>query len=511
MSASRADYFSDDVSYRTLTNGATITGATSDLYTPVTLVSMFAKADYGFRNKYLLSATIRRDGSSKFGEDNRFGIFPSFSAAWRVSEEAFFSGLDWISDFKIRGSWGTMGNQLALDSRNQFYLYGGSADQTFYDLNGAGTTSLQGFRPTRIGNPDAKWETNVTTDIGFEATLLQDKITVVFDWYSKNTKDLLFPLELPGTAGGADVPYINIASMKNTGIDLELGYRNNFGDLGFSGNLAFTAVENEITKIAEFVTFFDQGGGTTRIGPAHRNMVGHPMSSYFGYEVQSLFQEDEFHTEVIAGVPTLVQNTDIATQDGAEPGFFKYQDTDGDGAITTTDRVFIGDPLPAFTMGLNLSLTYKNFDVTTYLYTSQGGEIFNWNRWWIDFWPSFQGQKSKALLNDSWTPDRTNTTVPKASNTSNFSTNTQIVSYYVEDGSYIRMKNLQLGYTIPESVLSKINVKSLRVYVQGVNLFTLTKYSGLDPELGGDDRAFGADTGNYPNVKQLIFGLNFVL
>lgn len=498
MGASGAGYFSDAVSYRTLTNGANITGAYSNFYTPVTLVSMFAKADYGFKNKYLLSATIRRDGSSKFGETNRFGIFPSFSGAWRISDEAFFSGLDWISDLKVRGSWGTMGNQLALSSRNQFYLYGGSADQTFYDLNGTGTSSLQGFRPTRIGNPDAKWETNVTSDIGFDAALLQNKITIVFDWYSKNTKDLLFPLELPGTAGGADVPYINIASMKNTGIDLELGYKNNFGDLGFNGNLTFSAVENEITKIAENVTFFDQGGGTTRIGAAHRNMVGHPMSSFFGYQVLGLFQSD-------------AEIDSSPTQDGAEAGFFKYQDTDGDGVISPTDRVFLGDPIPTFTMGINLSLTYKNFDVTTYLYTSQGNDIFNWNRWWIDFWPSFQGQKSKALLNDSWTPDRTNATVPKASNTSNFSTNTQIVSYYMEDGSYLRMKNLQLGYTIPENVMSKINVKSLRVYVQAVNLFTLTKYSGLDPELGGDDRAFGADTGNYPNVKQLIFGLNFVL
>ncbi|OFY45859.1 MAG: hypothetical protein A2Z69_00915 [Bacteroidetes bacterium RBG_13_44_24] len=498
LSATRGGYYSNDVSYRTLSNGATINAATSGYNTPVALVSMFGKADYGFRNKYLLSATIRRDGSSKFGPDTRFGIFPSFSAAWRLSDEPFLEGLSWLSDLKLRGSWGTMGNQLALSTQNQFYLYGGSANQSFYDLNGAMTSSLQGFRPTRIGNADAKWETNITTDVGFEATALNDKLTLVFDWYLKQTKDLLFALELPGTAGGASYPYVNIAEMQNSGVDLELGYRDNFGDLGFNANLTLTTYKNEITKIAENVTYFDQGGGTTRIGSANRNMVGHPMSAFFGYQVISLFQND-------------AEVAEAPTQDGAAPGFFRYQDTNGDGAITTTDRVFIGDPNPDFTYGLNLSFNFKGVDLTTYLYGSQGNDIFNWNKWWIDFWPSFQGQKSQRLLYESWTPDRTNTDVPKASNQSNFSTNTQVVSYYMEDGSFLRMKNLQLGYTLPQSLMSKINVKSLRVYVQTVNLFTLTKYSGMDPELGGDDRAFGSDTGSYPNVKQVIFGLNFVL
>jgi TonB-linked SusC/RagA family outer membrane protein len=498
ISATRGGYFSNDVSYRTLTNGATINAATSSFYTPTALVSLIGKVDYGFRNKYLVSATIRRDGSSKFGPDTRYGVFPAFSAAWRIGDEAFLEGLSWLSDLKIRGSWGMMGNQLALSTQNQFNLYGGSQGTSYYDINGAMTSSVQGFRPTRIGNADAKWETNITTDAGFEATLLNDKVTFVFDWYLKQTKDLLFQLERPGQSGDATSPYVNIAEMKNTGVDIELGYKDNFGDLGFNGNLNLTTVNNEITKIAETVTYFDQGGGTTRIGANNRNQVGHPMSAFFGYKVIGLFQD----AAEIAEAPT---------QSGAAPGFFKYQDTDGDGAITTTDRVFLGKPEADVTYGLNLTFSYKGVDLNTYLYGAQGNDIFNWNKWWIDFWPSFQGQKSKRLLYESWTPDRTNTDVPKASNTSNFSTNTQVVSYYMEKGSYLRMKNLQLGYTIPQSIMGKINVKSLRVYVQTVNLFTLTKYSGLDPELGGDDRAFGSDTGNYPNVKQVIFGLNLVL
>jgi hypothetical protein len=283
--------------------------------------------------------------------------------------------------------------------------------------------------------------------------------------------------------------------MSNTGIDMELTYKNKWGDFGFDGGIVLTTVKNEITKIAEGVNYWDQGGATTRIPEAIRNMVGHSLSEFFGYKVLGLFQD-------------AADVTASPTQDGAEPGFLKFDDTDGDGKISPTDRVFMGSPIPKFTYGFNLALTYKNFDVTTFLYGSQGNDIFNWNDWWIDFWPSFQGQKSKKLLYDSWTTSNTGATVPKASNKSNFSTNNQVNSYYIEDGSYLRMKNLQIGYTIPESIMSKINVGSCHLYLQGVNLLTLTKYSGLDPELGGDDRAFGSDTGNYPNVKTFIFGIN---
>ena len=219
------------------------------------------------------------------------------------------------------------------------------------------------------------------------------------------------------------------------------------------------------------------------------------MSAFFGYKVIGLFQ-------------SAADVTNSPTQDGAAPGFFKYQDTNGDKKITADDRTFIGNPNPKFTYGFNLAFSYKNFDLSCFLYGSYGNDIFNWNKYWTDFWPSFQGQKSKDLLFNSWTPTNTGATTPMATNTSNFSTNTQVNSYYMEKGSYLRMKSLEIGYTIPESVMSKIKLSSLRVYVQALNLFTATKYSGLDPELGGDDRAFGSDTGNYPLVKTYVFGLN---
>ena len=509
MDASRGGYFTDDPLYRTLTNGASINSANSGFNTPTTLLSQFLRADYQFMDRYMLSATVRRDGSSRFGEENRYGVFPSFSLGWRISDESFFDGITFMDELKLRGSYGTMGNQLAVSPQNQFYSYGGDPTRTFYAINGGFSTSQQGFRPTRIGNPDAKWETNVTTDLGFEATFLNSRLGLKFDWYSKKTKDLLFAPELPGTAGAASAPYINIAAMTNTGVDLEVSFNDKWGNLGFNLTALLTTYRNNIDKIAEGVEFFDQPGGTTRIGSNNRNQVNHPMSAFFGYRVIGLFAEDEFHTELDEdGNEILVQNDGIPTQAFSEPGFLKFQDSDGDEEITPADRVFIGDPNPDFTYSFNLGFNYGNFDFSGFLYGSHGADIFNSNRYFIDFMPSFQGQKSKELLYESWLPDRTNTTVPKASAKANFSTNEQVNSYYLESGSYLRLRTLELGYTLPTDLVGRINVSTLRVYIQAVNLFTLTKYTGLDPELGGDDRAFGSDTGNYPLVKNFLFGLN---
>jgi len=500
----RADYFSDDVDFRTLSNGATIQNAASSANTPVSLASEFAKVDYTYKEKYILSATVRRDGSSVFSEDQRYGIFPAFAGGWQLGDEAFMDSFNFISSLKIRGSWGTMGNQLAVSPMNAYYLYAGSKGYSDYDIQGTMNSAVQGFRLTRIGNPDAKWETNETTDIGFEGLLFDGKIGVVFDWYSKQTKDLLYNPELPATSGNATVPYVNIASMSNKGLDIELRYKDNVGDLDFEISGTITTVNNEITKIAEGVDYFDTDVNNRQSGAFNRNMVGHPMSAFFGYQVERLYQESDFTGGEL--------NSNLPVQDGAEPGVFMFQDTDGNGTITDADRTFIGDPNPDFTYGINLALYWKNFDLTAFFYGSQGNDIYNFNRFFLDFWPSFQGQKSKDLLYNSWTPTNTDATTPKATNTSSFSTNTQTTSYYVEDGSYLRLKNLTLGYTLPESLLSKVNISSARVYVQGVNLFTITNYSNLDPEIGVNssygDKAYGVDSGNYPTVKQLIFGLN---
>jgi TonB-linked SusC/RagA family outer membrane protein len=493
VDASGAGYFSDAFSYRTVNTGANLLGGGSYYSTPRSLVSQFLRADYNFRDKYYLSGTVRRDGSSVFGPENRYGVFPSVSGGWRLSEESFMAGAGFISDLKIRGGYGTMGNQLPVSTSNQFYLYGGNPGSSFYDLNGSMTGSLPGFRPTRIGNPDAKWETNVTTNIGFDAVLFDRKLELVFDWYTKDSKDLLYDPELPGTAGAATAPDLNVGEMHNSGIDVQLIYRQIWGDFSLEANLTLTSYNNEIIAIAEGYDYFDSGG--SRIGSFNRNQVGQPMGAFWGYDVMGLFQSQS----EVDGAPV---------QDGAEAGFFRYTDVDDSGTIDPDDRMVIGNPNPDFTYGINLVLGYKGFDLTAFFYGSQGNDITNHNLWWIDFWPSFQNQKSTDLLYNSWTPTNTGATTPKASNISNFSTNAVNNSYYVEDGSFFRLKNLQIGYNFDRAVLGNV-FSSARIYLQGVNLFTLTQYSGLDPEMrSGSDTFFGVDRGNLPANKQFLIGVN---
>ena len=230
------------------------------------------------------------------------------------------------------------------------------------------------------------------------------------------------------------------------------------------------------------------------------------MGSFWGYEVEGLYQEGDLTYN--AADEVWEPNEGVPLQDGQEPGFFRYVDVDGDGEITPDDRKIIGNPNPDFTYGLNLVLGYKGFDVTAFFYGSQGNEITNHNLWWIDFWPSFQNTKSTDLLYNSWTPDNTDARTPKASNKSNFSTNTVNSSYYIEDGSFFRLKNLQIGYTFDSRVLGNVFANA-RIYLQGTNLFTLTKYTGLDPEMRhASDQYFGVDRGNLPQNKQFLVGVS---
>ncbi len=494
VTASKAGYFSNDPLFRTVTNGAATTDASSWYNTPVHLVSNFLRADYSYDNRYYLSATVRRDGASNFGKDFQYGTFPSVSLGIRVSD---FITAGFLSDLKIRGGYGRMGNQRAVSAINQFNTFGGGPGNTYYDLNGTGSSSLQGFAPAFNGNPDSKWETQITTNVGFDASLFNSKLQMSFDWYTKSAEELLFTRQVDAVYGNASQAQINVGDMKNTGIDLQLDYRNNITpDLVFDGTLTFTTYKNEITRIADNVDYFDAFFGSSRIGTFNRNAIGRSISEFYGYQVTGLFQSQS----EVDGAPT---------QDGAEAGFFRYQDIDASGAIDPDDRVYIGNPNPDFTYGLNLGLAYKGVDFSAFFYGSQGNEIFNYNKWWLDFWPSFQNQKSDDLLNNSWTPENPGATTPKASNKSNFSNNTQSVSYYVEDGSFFRLRNLQIGYTLPSDAIKTVGLSKARIYVQGVNLFTATKYSGIDPDVNnGGDTAFGVDFGNYPMVKQFLVGLN---
>ncbi len=459
--------------------------------------STFGRVRYIFNDRYIATVVVRRDGSSQFGANNRYGVFPAFSAGWILSEEGFMKNLPWVSTLKLTAGYGTMGNSNFLNSTNQFNLFGSNAGNG-YDIAGANTSISPGFFRSQIGNADAKWETCVTTNVGIDGAFFNNKLEIGLDFWQKQTNELLFQLALPGVVGvRAGAPFVNIASMRNKGIDLLVTTRGRVaGDLNYEATVIGSVLDNKITAIAPSVPFF--GGGGTRIGtPVVRNEPGHDLSSFFGYNVIGLFNTKE----EVAAAPA---------QSGAGPGRFRYQDTNGDNKIDDADRTYLGSPIPKFTGSITLTLKYKGFDLNTNLYASLGNKIFNNSRWFTDFYPSFTGAAVSARVKDSWLPTNTNTTIPIYESASNFSTNTQTNSYYVENGSYGRLQYLNLGYTFPAVLLNRVNLNRLRVSVSATNLFTITKYTGLDPAVGGSaDTNFGIDVGNYPVTRGYNVGLSF--
>ena len=486
-----------------LNNGLTQNLSGSVSYTPVTNVSYFGKLDYNYKGRYIMSATVRRDGSSKFLDPNKFGTFPAFSLGWRVVEENFMRGVKFINDLKVRGGWGKMGNEAALSPSNAYTTFASNRGASWYDMAGTQSSPWEGFFLSFVGNPNGTWETNVSTNVGFDATILNNSTDIVFDWYQRRTEDLLFAPPGQGIQGGAaanNPAFKNVGSMQTTGIDLMITNRAKITkDLKLNTSLVFTTYKNEITSIADNINFFDANSPANeanRIGaPITRNMVGQPMNTFFGYKVIGLFQS----ASDVASSPT---------QAGAGPGRFKYADINGDKKIDADDRTVLGNPNPDFSYGLNLGLEYKRFDFTAFFYGVHGRELFNFTRWWTDFSGGFPGGRSKRALNESWLPDgsRPNATTPIQETNNGFSSGSSVNSYYVENGSYFRLRNLQVGYTFN---LNSSKISNLRVYLQGTNLFTITKYSGLDPEvIVNDERSQGVDVGAFPVVKQFLFGVN---
>lgn len=487
--------FSINPTYLTITNTDPNGRAVNSNGSPFTkLYSQFGKVDYSYNDRYLFTGTIRRDGASVFGEDNRFGIFPAFSAGWRITEENFMQNTKWINELKIRGGWGKMGNSRI--SPNNLYNTAGAQAIFGYDLTGANSSTSPGLALTGIGNPNAKWEENTTINVGFDGTFFNNKLDVIFDWYTRRTEDLLYQDNLPATVGTATPPFINIGSMKNSGVDLMVTYKNRVSTkFRYEMDFIITKYTNEITKVSDARSFFDESFSGRIGGGIVRNAAGQPVSSFFGYKVIGLFAD-------AADVDKSPE------QDGAGPGRFKYEDVNSDGRINDEDRTFLGNPNPDFSYGFNARLIFGDFDVEGLFYGVYGGEVLNFTRWFTDFYPSFAGiGKSDRVLN-AWTPDNKNTSIPIFENVSNFSTNGVLNSYYVEKGSYFRLRSLKLGYVVPSASLKKYGVEKLRFFLQGTNLFTITKYTGNDPAVSGVDTNFGVDVGNYPTNRQFLFGLS---
>ena len=499
--------FSQDPDYITL-NTVGNRQVSSNNNTPWTYSSYFGRIHYSLSDKYYVTGVVRRDGSSRFGINNRFGIFPGFSAAWRVSGEDFMRGVTWIDDLKVRGGWGQMGNDNLVSPVNQFSLFAASLGNSAYDIGGTNTSAAEGFYLSRVGNPNAKWEVSNTSNVGFEALLFGGRLDVIVDLWKKKTEDLLYPVPLSQVLGGfADPPSRNVASMENTGIDMQFVNKGKVASkVGYELTLIGSFLKNEITAVADNFDYFDVNPASNRLGSTMvRNQVGQSISAFFGYQVVGFFNSGNL-------VPDSIQA-------GAGLGRFKYADLNGrddsgnltgkpDGKIDDADRTFIGSPVPKFTGGVNLKVTVGQFDVETYLYTSLGNDIFNLSKWFTDFYSTFTGAAKGARVKNSWTPNNLDPEGPIFEEASNFSTSTQPNSWYVEDGSFLRMQNLTIGFNLPSRMLERVKLRRARIYAGTNNVFTITGYKGLDPAVGGAaDTNFGIDVGNYPVTRSFMFGL----
>lgn len=496
ISGSRIGYFSDNPDYLNLNTGSPIGQSNGSFYNNATQYSTLAKVDYAYKGKYLIGLNGRRDGSSLFGPLARFNNAWSASLGWVVSQENFFKGISFINNLKVRGSYGILGSVSNVPPYNQYTSYGGSGGSTYYDLNGSSSGTVLGFAASSYGNLKTTWERNKTLDIGLDATFLKNKLDFSFDWYQKKIDGLLFTDQAPAVVGlGATLPKVNIGDMKNTGVDVAVSYHDKINkDLSFNIGVNVTAYKNTIVNIPGAAGYFETAG-THNTGNQVRNQTGHPVGAFYGYKIIGIYQD----ANDVAKSPT---------EPDAAPGRFKYLDADHNGVIDDKDRIFYGDPNPTFTYGINLGLNYKRFDFSMVLYGSQGNDVLNYTRYFQDFYPQFQNAKSAALLTDSWLPTRKNAKYPIVENNSYFSTNGVLNDFYNEKGSYLRCKQVSIGYSFSPDVLKRAGIDKARLYVQAANLFTITKYSGLDPEVPGSPSTFGVDYGNYPPSKTFNVGVN---
>ena len=471
------------------------------------LYSVFGRVDYIFADKYLFNATIRRDGTSKIFEDSRYGTFPAFGVGWRISEESFMQNVTWIEELKVRGGWGQMGSIDNVNAGNQFTLFGANIGTSFYDINRTNNSGTVGYTPYRLGSLETVWEFSETTNVGLDATLFDGIIDLSFDWYQNNTNDLLVNRVPTGIEPQVFQPAINLGQMTNKGFDISVTHRNQIGNFSYDATLIFSRYRNEVTNIdGNPETFLSRNGD--RLSDIVRTKAGEPIASFWGYEIDP---NDRFFDDQA--------ELDAQAQDGAVVGSWKFVDRNGDGEITSEDQTFLGNPHPDFVTSLNLDLKYKNFDFNVFVVWNQGNEIFNNVRYFTDL-RVFVGAVSDRVINNDWRPgaDNSGATHPRlAPGTDNgytpFTTGNPS-TFFVEDGSFLRGRTAQLGYNFNSSLLSKIGISNARLYLQAQNFFTITDYSGSDPDIniqGDTDLLMGVDRGNFPSIAQYLIGLNFSL
>ena len=460
------------------------------------LLSYFGKANYVYNNKYLASVTIRYDGSSRFGQNNQFGTFPSISAGWRINKESFLKDMTVISDLKLRTSWGETGNQQIANYGTQTMYttsYGGGdptwgiANGTAYAIDGSKSGTLpSGFVKTQSGNPNLKWETTTQTNIGLDFGFLNQALTGSFDYYIKQTKDILVEPPYVGALGEGGYEWMNGAGMDNRGMELALNYRSKYKSLTYeiSGNIS--GYRNKVTSLPEAVVNNYGGNGTTE------NILGHPIGSIFGYVAEGLFTS----TSQWANSPTQLGLTAANCL-----GRIKYADINGDGKIDSNDQAWIFNPTPTFSYGFNFKLGYKGFDLSLAFQGQGKTQIVNNEKYATDFWSVQEtgSNKGSRLLN-AWTPTNTRSTIPALALT-DYNNEARFSTYYIENGAYLKLRHIELGYNLPQTLIEKLHIINLRLFVAGENLLHIyTKsFTGQDPE----DANYG-----YPIPSQVTAGLN---
>jgi len=508
LDAGAQNFFSLNPAYVELQYGIqSQTPATSTIVQPNSTASFFGRLDYKYDDKYILGATIRRDGYSEFAPGHQWGNFPSVSLGWRISQEDFMKSASWVDNLMIRGSYGVAGNNGNISANNAYTAYASGLGSSYYGIGGGISSITQGFYQSQIGNALTSWEKDKITNIGLDATIFRH-VDFSAEWYKKVTTGLLFPAAVLATDGGGGVPSVNVGDVQNTGIDVSGTYHGVVNkDFTYNIGVNFTTYKSLITS-EPAPGYFDFG--SSRDLDIVRNEVGHPIGEFFGFKTEGIYQNA---ADVAKG----------PSYSGAAPGSFRYEAINGDTSVTAADRVFIGNPNPTFTYGLNLNANYMGFDLSVILYGSYGNKVFNYVKYWTDFYGTFEGGKNIDLFDKAAIVSNGNVTNPGATQpAANFLQDmgsSAMSSFYVESGSFLKCRVAQLGYTFKSAAIKKAGFEKLHVYVQCTNAFTITKYSGPDPELvpslynngngNNQSAAFGIDYGAYPNnQRQYIGGIN---
>ena len=470
------------------------------------MISYLGRANYSYDDRYLATASVRVDGSSKFGKDNRFATFPSFSLAWKLSNEKFFEKLNakWIDLIKIRGGWGQIGNQNIGNYLFQNRLTSAAQYQYTY---GRPEEVYQGITAIAVGNPNIKWETTESTNVGLDLALLKS-LSLTVDFYSKTTKDMLLTEPIPAHLGYESGPVTNVGSVRNRGLELSAQWQGQLAKdlyITVGGNIA--TVDNEVLSLGTGSAL--SGGVLYNRGNATRTQVGSSIGRFWGLKTNGLVQTEEQLAEVKKIQPNAGLGDRIFLDLNGYEADGKTLTGKPDGKLDEADKQFIGSPIPDFTYGFNISLAYKGFDLSAFFEGVHGNEIFNGNRVYTYGTNSIY-QKNRAVLN-AWTPENRNTNIARINGDDN-NDNMRISDFYIEDGSYLRFKNIQLGYTFPVSLVRKALVQHLRIYISAQNLFTITNYSGADPEIGQltstDYLSRGFDHGTYPQARTITGGFS---